>query len=437
MQDSEMIRNVARNSARVRFENLVDQKFPPSFPITVKTGHAIVKIYKVKNRKRVNYTVAYLTAVNGRVRKTFADLEVARREAKNIADNLNSGDLEVLKLSGRDKQIYVEAKQVLSRTGIPLHSVAHEFARAFDILGHAGIVEAARYFAKHVQTGLPDVTVAEALEKFAAAKKAEGLSDLYLRDIRIVLGGFADHFRCNIRSIQPDDLRVYFGAMKVGPISKNNRRRMIVTLFNFAKGEGWLHADQKTAAERLGAYKVKERDVEIFTPAEVARLLAHADEDFLPWIALIGFGGLRNQELRKGLIWASINWHRGYIIIPAGIAKTNRKRKIDLPENCLKWLAPYRNRSGPIFAQDFRKPLARACAAAKVEWKRNGLRHSFGSYRMEAVKNAGQVALEMGNSAAVVMKHYFDIVEARAAKEYWNIRPLPRGDRKIVTLRNE
>jgi hypothetical protein len=70
-----------------------------------------------------------------------------------------------------------------------------------------------------------------------------------------------------------------------------------------------------------------------------------------------------------------------------------------------------------------------------VKWKRNALRHSFGSYRMEAVKNAGQVALEMGNSAAVVMKHYFDIVEARAAKEYWDIRPLPRGDRKIVALR--
>jgi len=34
-----------------------------------------------------------------------------------------------------------------------------------------------------------------------------------------------------------------------------------------------------------------------------------------------------------------------------------------------------------------------------------------------------------------VMKHYFDIVEARAAREYWNIRPLARADRKIVALR--
>ncbi len=112
---------------------------------------------------------------------------------------------------------------------------------------------------------------------------------------------------------------------------------------------------------------------------------------------------------------------------------------MDLPENALEWLAPYRDRSGPIFDQDFRKPLARACKSARVKWKRvkwkrNALRHSFGSYRMETVKNAGQVALEMGNSAEVVMKHYFDIVEARAAKEYWDIKPLPGADRKIVTL---
>jgi len=54
---------------------------------------------------------------------------------------------------------------------------------------------------------------------------------------------------------------------------------------------------------------------------------------------------------------------------------------------------------------------------------------------METVKNAGQVALEMGNSAAIVMKHYFDIVEAKAAEAYWKIRPIPRDDRKIVALR--
>src|SRR5436309_15479459 len=128
MQDDEMIRNVAR----LRFENLVDkQGAKEKFPIIVRKGHASVKIYEVKNRDRVNYTVSYMTAVNGRVRKTFADLELAKREANNIALNLAEGDLEALKLTGSDKQIYVEAKQVLKRSGIPLHSVAHAVARCF------------------------------------------------------------------------------------------------------------------------------------------------------------------------------------------------------------------------------------------------------------------------------------------------------------------
>jgi hypothetical protein len=40
----------------------------------------------------------------------------------------------------------------------------------------------------------------------------------------------------------------------------------------------------------------------------------------------------------------------------------------------------------------------------------------------------------MGNSPQVVKDHYFEIVDERAAKEYWDIKPLPRDDRKIVAI---
>src|SRR5947207_15647726 len=103
MQDAEMIRNVAQGRAAAEF------------PLTVKKGHASVKVYEVKNRDRMNYTVSYMTAVKGRVRKTFADLELAKREANTIALNLADGDLEALKLTGREKQINVKAKQVRDR----------------------------------------------------------------------------------------------------------------------------------------------------------------------------------------------------------------------------------------------------------------------------------------------------------------------------------
>src|SRR6266571_301978 len=142
------------------------------FPILVKKGHATVKVYEVKNRKTTNYTVAYISAT-GRQRRTFADLDLAKREATNIAENLADGDMEALKLTGREKQIYVEAERVIAATGLPLHSVAHEFARAYDILGGANIVEAARHYKKHFNPDLPVLTVAETVGKFADAKREE------------------------------------------------------------------------------------------------------------------------------------------------------------------------------------------------------------------------------------------------------------------------
>jgi integrase len=159
-----------------------------------------------------------------------------------------------------------------------------------------------------------------------------------------------------------------------------------------------------------------------------------AESDFLPYLALIAFGGVRREELHKGLLWDAIDFDRGTITVPASIAKTARKRKIVMSENLMEWLAPYRLKSGPIFDIDPRKRIAKVVKAAKVNWKRNALRHSFGSYRMEQTKNEGQVALEMGNSPKVVKDHYFEIVDEDEAKAYWSIKPLRKDDRKIVAI---
>jgi integrase len=403
------------------------------FPLTVRKGSAVVKIYQVKNRRARNYCVTYIGST-GRVRRNFTQLDRAKRAANSLARDLAAGDMEALKLTGREKQIYVEAERAIAGTGLPMHSVAHEFARAFEILGGSHIVEAARHYKKTVDVDLPQVSAAEAVETFRAAKEAEGMSRKYLEDIRTLLGHFARTFICDLSSIQPDDLRQYLNAMKIGLVAKNNRRRMLVVLFNFAKAQGWLRAGEETAADALGTYKVRRREVEIYTPAEVARLLSAAEPDFIPYLALIAFGGVRREELHKGLLWESVNFERGDIIVPAAIAKTNRKRKIVMSQNLLAWLAPYRVKHGPIFDGDPQYRIEKLVKASGVKWKRNGLRHSFGSYRMELTKNEGQVALEMGNSPQVVKDHYFEIVDEKAAREYWSIKPIARGDRKIVAM---
>ena len=166
----------------------------------------------------------------------------------------------------------------------------------------------------------------------------------------------------------------------------------------------------------------------------MSKLLTAADTDFLPYIALIAFGGVRREELHKGLPWSAVNFERATITVPAAIANTGRKRKIDMQKNLIEWLAPYSRKAGAIFDRDPRKRIMKVVKASGVKWKRNGLRHSFGSYRMEQTHNEGRVALEMGNSPKIVKDHYFEIVEREAAEKYWSLKPLPQTERKIVAI---
>ncbi len=52
---------------------------------------------------------------------------------------------------------------------------------------------------------------------------------------------------------------------------------------------------------------------------------------------------------------------------------------------------------------------------------RNVLRHSFLSYSPPIVKSADQVALEAGNSPAIVFKHYRELATETEATEWFNI----------------
>jgi hypothetical protein len=58
-----------------------------------------------------------------------------------------------------------------------------------------------------------------------------------------------------------------------------------------------------------------------------------------------------------------------------------------------------------------------------VQWKQNALRHSFGSYRLPALNDAPKLALEMGNSPAMIFRHYRELVKPAEAEKFWAIMP--------------
>jgi len=58
-----------------------------------------------------------------------------------------------------------------------------------------------------------------------------------------------------------------------------------------------------------------------------------------------------------------------------------------------------------------------------MTWKHKALRHSFVSYRLAAIQNIPQVAVEAGNSPQMILKHYRELVRPKAAKDWFAITP--------------
>ena len=54
-------------------------------------------------------------------------------------------------------------------------------------------------------------------------------------------------------------------------------------------------------------------------------------------------------------------------------------------------------------------------------WKHNALRHSFISYRLAAVQNTAQVALEAGNSPQMIFQHYRELVRPVDAEKWFAV----------------
>lgn len=400
------------------------------FPITVKRGSVVVKIYRTETRGHAEYVVTYYDRDHRR-REKFADLDEAKREAAAKATALCNGELDVLKLDNADRTIYVRACNAIRPLGMPLDLAAVQFAQAKSRLGETPLSDAVDFYLKHCPRNLPRKTVSEVYAEILAAKENDRLSDVYLRDLRFRLGAFEKSFRCQISDITASQVNEYLRGLKHGARTRNNHRMAISTLIRFAESCGYLPKGHLDLAD-IAKAKQDQTSIEIFTPTEMISLLTHAGPGLAPFIALAGFAGLRTAEILRQ-DWKDIDLKRRFIRVTAAKGNTAQKRLVPISANLVDWLAPYARPLGLCCEySNIANVLARLATNANVKWKHNGLRHSFISYRAAQTRNIPQVAMEAGNSVAVVNRHYRELVTPAQARAWFGIRP--KAEQRIVML---
>ncbi len=144
----------------------------------------------------------------------------------------------------------------------------------------------------------------------------------------------------------------------------------------------------------------------------------------VPFLALGAFAGLRAAELQR-LDWNEIDVERGFVTVDASKAKTRRRRLVPISDNLKLWLLPHEQASGPICLHNNPQAAARRCCKG-FKWAKNGLRHSYISYRLAILHDTARVAFEAGNSPDVIFGHYRELVTPEAAQAWFNINPVKK-----------
>ena len=284
------------------------------------------------------------------------------------------------------------------------------------------ITEAVDHYIDFLQRTVRSCTVSELVETLLAAKKQDGKSHAYLLDLTKRVNRFAAEFgERKVSDIQAREIDDWLRALPLSPKSRNNFRANVGVLFSYAVDRGFI---ERNPIERTGKAKLVDKPPEIFTPEELAALLAHADADILPALAIGAFAGLRHAEIKR-LEWSEINLVRGFINVSAEKAKTARRRLVKIVPCLAGWLAPYAGNTGRVFAANARNKTEAARKAAGLKrWPNNGLRHSFASYHVAHFGDAARTAMELGHATPqMLFSTYRELVGPEEAARYWQIMP--------------
>jgi hypothetical protein len=165
----------------------------------------------------------------------------------------------------------------LAPFNVTLRAAASTVAGCLKIVGDLSNVHAAVkfYAARHKQT--VKKAAADVVAELLKIKWRRGASERYIGDLEGRLQRFANDCRKDACSVTTSDVQIWLDGLKLSSQSYNNFWRVLHLLFQFAVARGYAADNPVAATEKV---KIKNGEIGIFRPDEIARLLAAADKDF-------------------------------------------------------------------------------------------------------------------------------------------------------------
>lgn len=403
-------------------------------PVIISNDQQEIKIYTTESHGRPLHQLSYYRG-GKRERRSFADLNEAKREARIILGELARDGIQAENLTAVEIESYTIARRILAPHNVPVHVAAEVFVAARENLpADVSIHDAVRYF-KQFNHGVTRKEISGLIQEYLALRRASGVTETYVGQISRYLSEFGKHTAGRmLPDIRVRDLDDFLQKIAWGPRTKNDARQKITTFCNWAKGRSYLPRDWH---EFEGAMTFLEpvTDVTIYTPAEMERLLNAAGKHLAtPFVAIGGFAGLRSAEIQR-LDWRNIHLDRGFIEVRADICKTRSRRLVPISENLRAWLQPFAMPSGRVVLHhNISEALNKIAARVGLTLKRNALRHSFVSYRLAQTSDPARTALEAGHDQTILFQYYREVVTPELAAQWFAINPPIEMQRGLVGI---
>jgi len=114
------------------------------------------------------------------------------------------------------------------------------------------------------------------------------------------------------------------------------------------------------------------------------------------------------------------------VVIDAAASKVRRRRVVQLMPSAMDWVAKSREVRArlPIPFSTRRRIIRRAreCLGLSA-WPQDILRHTCASYWVAHSQDLGKISMQLGNSPAILLRHYRELVTREEADRFWGLRP--------------
>jgi integrase len=359
----------------------------------------------VKEYESETYPYVIETRVNGkRQRRFFKTKTAANQELSRIKTKIQREGEDALAIPDLLRITALEGQKKLNQYG-------------------KTVEDAIAFYLKHLSDSERSITVDKLVAEFMGDQVRRQHSEIHQRDLRGRLGRFCETFgQYKVRCVTTGDVQGWLDGIRgLTPQTINNYRDRLAFLFNYAKSHGYAESNP---VDPIKPIKFSGERIEIFSVDDIQSLLNSAPYELVPMLAIGAFAGVRHAEMLR-LQWSDLDIKRGLLTVEKDQAKTQRRRVIVMEPVLRAWLAPYTGQTGPIWSSHKRLNYValRLARSLGIEWKCNGLRHSFGSYHYAKYRSADKTAADMGNSPTVIFRHYRELVVPEEAERFFNIFP--------------